>query len=153
MSSTFSQIYIHVVFAVRGRECLIHSSWEQELFKYITGIIKNKDQHLLAINGMPDHLHFLIRIRPSCPLSDLMREIKKSTNDFINDRKFLNHKFYWQEGYGAFSYSQYEVEKMINYIKNQKEHHKMVSFKAEYHKLLNDFQIDYKDEYLFQWIE
>ncbi len=153
MSSTLSQIYIHIVLAVRGRECIIHPSWEQELFKYITGIVKNKDQHLLVINGMPDHLHFIIRIRPSCSLSDLMREIKKSTNDFINDRKFLNHKFYWQEGYGAFSHSQYEVEKIVNYIKNQKEHHKTVSFKTEYYKLLSDFQIDYKDEYLFQWIE
>lgn len=153
MSSTFSQIYIQIVLAVRNRECVIHPSWEEKLYKYLTGIVKNKDQHLLAINGMPDHIHFLIRIRPSCSLSDLMREIKKSTNEFINEGKFIKHKFYWQEGYGAFSYSQYEVDKIINYIKNQKEHHMKKSFKAEYLSLLHDFQIEFKDEYLFEWIE
>ncbi|MFN8320052.1 MAG: IS200/IS605 family transposase [Saprospiraceae bacterium] len=153
MPSTFSQIYIQIVLAVRNRECVIHPSWEEELYKYITGIVKKKDQHLLAINGMPDHIHFLIRIRPSCSLSDLMREVKKSTNEFINESKFTKHKFYWQEGYGAFSYSQYEVDKIINYIKNQKEHHMKKSFKAEYLSLLHDFQIEFKDEYLFEWIE
>ena len=82
-----------------------------------------------------------------------MREVKKSTNEFINESKFTKHKFYWQEGYGAFSYSQYEVDKIINYIKNQKEHHMKKSFKAEYLSLLHDFQIEFKDEYLFEWIE
>ena len=153
MSSTFSQIYIQIVLAVRNRECVIHPSWAEELYKYITGIVKNKDQQLLAINGMPDHIHFLIRIRPSCSLSDLMREVKKSTNEYINERNFLKHKFYWQEGYGAFSYSQYEVDKIINYINNQKIHHLKTSFKAEYLSLLHDFQIGFKDEYLFEWIE
>ena len=132
---------------------MIHQSWEEELYKYITGIVKKKGLHLLAINGMPDHIHFLIRMRPASSLSDLMREIKKSTNDFINESGYIKHRFYWQEGYGAFSYSQYEVEKIINYIKNQKEHHLKQSFKVEYLRLLDDFQIEYKDEYLFEWIE
>ena len=153
MPSTFSQIYIQIVLVVKGRQCMIHQSWEEELYKYITGIVKKKGLHLLAINGMPDHIHFLIRMRPASSLSDLMREIKKSTNDFINESGYIKHRFYWQEGYGAFSYSQYEVEKIINYIKNQKEHHLKQSFKVEYLRLLDDFQIEYKDEYLFEWIE
>ncbi len=153
MPSTFSQIYFQIVIVVKGRQCLIHPSWEEDLYKYITGIVKKKGLHLLAINGMPDHIHFLIRMRPSCSLSDLMREVKKSTNDFINESGYIKHRFYWQEGYGAFSYSQYEVEKIINYIKNQKEHHLKHSFKVEYLRLLDDFQIEYKNEYLFEWIE
>ncbi len=102
MPGTFSQIYIQVVFAVKSRDCLIHSSWEEELYKYISGIVKNKEQKMLAINGMPDHIHFLIGMRPSCCLSDLVREIKKSSNDFVKEKKFSKFKFQWQEGYGAF---------------------------------------------------
>jgi len=153
MSGTFSQIYIQVVFAVKGRENMIHSSWEEELYKYISGIVKNKEQKLLAINGMPDHIHILIGMRPSCCLSDLVREIKKSTNEFINDKRFLKNKFYWQEGYGAFSYSHSALDNIIGYIANQKEHHKKQTFREEYTSLLNQFQIEYKDEYLFDWIE
>ena len=105
MSGTFSQIYIQVVFAVKGRESMIQSSWEEELYKYITGIVKNREQKMLAINGMPDHIHFFIGMRPSCCLSDLVREVKKSSNDFIKEKKFTKFKFQWQEGYGAISYS------------------------------------------------
>jgi REP element-mobilizing transposase RayT len=153
MSSTFSQIYIQVVFAVKGRENMIHNSWEEELYKYISGIVKNKGQKMLAINGMPDHIHFLIGMNPICCLSDLVREIKKSSNEFINERKFLKQKFYWQEGYGAFSYSHSALDNVIKYINNQKTHHKKQSFRGEYHEFLNKFQIEYKEEYLFDWIE
>ena len=124
MPGTFSQIYIQVVFAVKGRDSLIQSSWEQELYKYITGIVRNKEQKMLAINGMPDHIHFLIGMKPSCCLSDLVREIKKATNDFIKLKKLCKHKFNWQEGYGAFSYSHSSLDSIIAYIMNQKEHHK-----------------------------
>ena len=153
MSSTFSQIYIQVVFAVKGRESLIHQSWEEELYKYITGIIRNKEQKLLAINGMPDHIHILIGLKPSCCLSDLVREIKKSSNEFIKEHKLSKFKFQWQEGYGAFSYSYSSLENVIKYIQNQKEHHKKKSFKDEYLDVLKKFQLEYKDEYLFEWIE
>jgi len=124
MPGTFSQIYIQIVFAVKGRESLIHTSWEQELYKYISGIVTNKEQKLLAINGMPDHIHFLIGMRPSCCLSDLIREIKKASNDFVNQKKFVRGNFYWQEGYGAFSYSHSALDTVIAYIQNQKEHHR-----------------------------
>jgi|SRR5690554_3917989 len=151
--STFSQIYIQVVFAVKGRNSLIAQSWEEELYKYITGIITNKGQKLIAINGMPDHIHILIGMKPSCCLSDLVREIKKSSNAFINEKKFSKFKFEWQEGYGAFSYSHSSLDNVIAYIQNQKEHHKNKSFREEYIDFLKKFEVEYKDEYLFNWIE
>ena len=152
MSGTFTQIYIQITFAVKNRESMINSSWEEELYKYISGIINNKNQKVLAINGMPDHIHILIGMKPSCCLSDLVREIKKSSNDFIKERNFSKYKFQWQEGFGAFSYSHSALDNVIKYIQNQKEHHKKYSFKEEYIELLNRFQIEYKEEYLFDWI-
>jgi putative transposase len=151
--STFYQIYIQVVFAVKGRNSLIAQSWEEELYKYITGIITNKGQKLIAINGMPDHIHILIGMKPSCCLSDLVREIKKSSNAFINEKKFSKFKFEWQKGYGAFSYSHSVLDNVIKYIQNQKEHHKNKSFREEYIDFLKKFEVEYKDEYLFNWIE
>jgi putative transposase len=153
MPSTFSQIYIQVAFAVKGRNSLIHSSWEEELYKYITGIIRNKEQKLLAINGMPDHIHFFIGMKPTCCLSDLVREIKKSSNEFIKEKKLCKFKFQWQEGYGAFSYSHSSLDNVIDYINNQKTHHKKQSFIDEYKEFLTAFEIEYKDEYLFELIE
>jgi len=149
----FSQIYIQLVFGVKGRQSLINPQWEEELYKYITGIVQNKDQKMLAINGVSDHIHFLIGMRPSCRLSDLVREIKKASNGFINEKKFSRFKFSWQEGYGAFSYSHSALDNVIAYIDNQKEHHRKKSFKEEYLKFLKDFDIEFKDEYLFEWIE
>lgn len=151
--STFSQIYIQVVFAVKGRNSLIAQSWEEELYKYITGIITNKGQKLIAVNGMPDHIHILIGMKPSCCLSDLVREIKKASNAFVNEKKFSKFKFEWQKGYGAFSYSHSSLDNVIAYIQNQKEHHKNKSFREEYIDFLKKFEVEYKDEYLFNWIE
>lgn len=153
MPGTFSQIYIQVVFAVKGRESLINPHWEEELYKYISGIIRNKEQKLLAINGMPDHIHIVIGMKPSCCLSDLVREIKKSSNEFINEKKFSNYKFSWQEGYGAFSYSHSALDNVIKYVANQKEHHRKKNFREEYLDFLKKFNIEFKDEYLFEWIE
>jgi putative transposase len=153
MSSTFSQIYIQIVFAVKGRENLISPNWEEELFKYITRIVRNKDQNILAINGAADHIPILIGIKPACCLSDLVREIKKSSNEFINERKFLNHKFYWQEGFGAFSYSHSALGNVIDFINKQMQHHENRTFRDEYTEFLKDYKVDYKDEYLFDWIE
>jgi len=151
MANTYSQIYIHIVFGVKGRENLISPKWEEELYKYITGIIQRKDQFLLAINGMPDHVHIFLSIKPSCCISDLAREIKKSTNDFINQRLLDKGKFHWQEGFGAFSYSRWDTDKIIAYILNQKEHHKTTNFKDEYLELLKDFNVDFKNEFLFEF--
>lgn len=151
-AGNFSQINIQLVFAVKKRDGLIAFSWENELYKFITGIVRNKGQKLLAINGMPDHIHILIGLKPSCKISDLVREIKKSTNTFINEKKLTNYKFEWQEGYGAFSYSNSEVGNVISYINNQKEHHSKMSFKQEYISFLKNHGIDFKEEYLFEWV-
>ncbi|MBN7816655.1 IS200/IS605 family transposase [Algoriphagus pacificus] len=153
MAGTFSQIYIQIVFAVKGRNSLISESLEEELYRYITGIVSNKGQKMLAINGMPDHIHFLIGMKPNCCLSDLVREIKKSTNDWVNGKVPNKIKFQWQEGYGAFSYSQSSLNNVIAYIQKQKEHHRKKSFREEYKEFLSYFQIDHKEEYLFEWIE
>ncbi len=152
MADTYSQIYIQIVFSVQNRKALIHESWETELYKYITGIVQNKGQKLITINGMPDHIHIFIGMKPNCCLSDLVREIKKSSNTFINEKHFTNFPFYWQEGFGAFSYSFSQVDTVVNYIKNQKSHHQTKSFKEEYLEFLEKFKIEYKEEYLFDWL-
>lgn len=152
-SSTFSQIYIQLVFAVKGRASLVLPQWEDELYKYITGVIQNKEQKLLAINGMPDHIHILIGMKPTCCLSDLVREIKKSSNVFINEKGFVKGKFEWQSGFGAFSYSHSSLDNVIKYIQNQKTHHNSKTFKNEYKDFLQKFQVEFRDEYLFEWIE
>lgn len=151
--STFSQIYIQVVFAVKGRTSLIGASWEEELYKYMTGVITNKGQKLLAINGMPDHIHILIGMKPTCCLSDLIREVKKATNAFVKEKKFIKFKFEWQEGYGAFSYSHSALDNVIAYIQNQKEHHKKKTFKQEYIGFLKKFEVEHDEKYLFDWID
>jgi REP element-mobilizing transposase RayT len=153
MSSTYSQIYIQVVFAVKGRDCLIKHDWDEKLYKYITGIVQNKGQKMLAINGVENHIHFLIGMKPSCCLSELVREIKKSSNSYIEENKFTKFKFQWQEGFGAFSYSHSSLDNVIKYILNQKDHHRKKTFKMEYLEFLNMFDIDYKEEYLFDWNE
>jgi len=152
-TGTFSQIYIQIVFAVKGRQSLIAPSWEDELYKYITGIVQNKGQKMIAINGVADHIHFLIGMRPSCALSDLVREVKKSSNKFIKEKKFTKFQFKWQEGFGAFSYSHSSLANVIAYIGNQKEHHKKQTFQEEYKNFLHKFQIEHKEEYLFEWIK
>ncbi len=153
MAGTFSQIYIQLVFAVKNRESLILPVWEEDLYKYISGIIRNKEQKMLAINGSANHIHILIGMKPNCCLSDLVREIKKSSNEFINENRFSKSKFQWQEGYGAFSYSHSSLDNVITYIANQKEHHRRKTFKEEYKAFLLKYQIEHKDEYLFEWIE
>ena len=153
MANTFTQIYIQVVFAVQNRNALILPSWEEELFKYITGIVQNKEQKMLAINGTKNHIHFFIGMKPTCCLSDLVREIKKASSVFIKEKKFTKYKFQWQEGFGAFSYSHSQLGDVIRYIENQKEHHRRKSFKEEYLAFLRSFEIEFKEEYLFQWLE
>lgn len=138
---------------MKRRDSLIHSSWEEELFKYITGMVQNKGQKMIAINGMPDHIHILIGLKPSCSISELVREVKKSSNDFIQVKKYSQFKFSWQEGYGAFSYGHSNLGSVVSYIANQKEHHKQLSFKDEYTAFLKKFEIDHKPEYLFEWID
>ena len=119
MAGTFSQIYIQYVFAVKGRETLIKPAFEKELYKYISGIITGKEQKSLAVNGMSDHVHVLVGLRPAMKIADLIRDIKNNSSNFINERGFLKTKFSWQDGYGAFSYSESGYGSVIDYIKNQ----------------------------------
>ena len=153
MAGTFSQLYIHIVFAVKGRENLIGNTWKDELHKYIAGIINGKNQKPIIINGMPDHIHCFIGLKPSIAISDLVRDIKNNSSKFINDKKLVRGKFSWQEGYGAFSYSHSHIQNVYNYILNQEDHHKKKTFKEEYLELMKKFKIAYNEKYLFNWIE
>jgi REP element-mobilizing transposase RayT len=150
MPNTYTQIHIQFVFAVKYRDGLIHSSFQGELYQYISGILKPHNHKLLAINGMPDHIHIFIGMRPTQSISDLMQDIKRSSSKWINEKQFLNRKFEWQEGYGAFSYSKSHVNSVINYIKNQEEHHKKESFKDEYLTFLKKFEIEYDERFVFK---
>jgi putative transposase len=152
MSGTFSQIYIHIIFAVKGRENLISGRWREELYKYIAGIIRNKEQKPVIVGGMSDHIHILVGLRPAMTISDLVRDIKNNSSKFINERKLVNGRFSWQEGYGVFSYSHSDVETVYNYILNQESHHHRTTFKEEYSDLLKAYEIKYDDKYLFDWI-
>lgn len=153
MPNTFIQIYIQIVFAVKGRQNLISSKNREELQKYISGIVQNRDQKMLAIFVMPDHVHLLVGIKPSISLSDLVRDVKAGSSKFINDKHWMTGKFAWQEGYGAFSYSKSQIDTVIQYILNQEEHHKKRTFKEEYLSFLKKFEVEYDEKYLFEWIE
>ncbi|WP_298306748.1 IS200/IS605 family transposase [Flavobacterium sp.] len=150
MANTYTQIHVQFVFAVKFRNGLIHASFKEELYQYISGIIKANNHKLLAINGMPDHLHIFIGMRPTQSISDLLQDIKGSSSKWINEKKFLKVKFEWQEGYGAFSYSKSHVNNVINYIQNQENHHKKETFRDEYLKFLKVFEIEYDEHYIFK---
>ena len=153
MAGTFSQVYIHVIFAVKGRQNLISKNWNEELYKYIAGIIKGKNQKTIIVNGMPDHIHAFIGLSPSMAISDLVRDIKNNSSNFINENRYVKGKFAWQTGYAVFSYSRSQVNSVYNYIKNQEKHHKKKTFKEEYLEMLNKFEAEYNEKYLFDWVE
>lgn len=151
MPNTYTQLYIQIVFAVQGRVSLIRSNWEDELYKYITGIVQNRKHKMLAINGMPDHIHIFIGLNPDDSISNLVREVKKASNAFIKEREYSKYPFKWQSGFGAFSYNRSDINTVVNYVMNQKEHHRKKTFREEYLELLKEFEIEFKDEYLFEW--
>lgn len=153
MAGTYSQIYVQIIFAVKGRENLIARHWRSDLHKYITGIIKGKEQKSIIVNGVADHIHCFIGLRPSMSISDLTRDIKNNSSKFVNENKWVKGKFQWQDGYGAFSYSHSQIQQVYDYILNQEEHHEKKTFKEEYLGFLDKFQIEYKPEFLFDWIE
>jgi REP element-mobilizing transposase RayT len=153
MANTFTQIYLHVVFAVQGRQNLIQKENKEELHKYITGIIRNKNQKLIAINSMPDHAHIFIGMKPSIALSDLVRDIKNNSSNFINEKRWVRGKFNWQVGFGAFSYGHSQINAVVKYIQNQEKHHAKKTFKEEYLEMLKKFNVEYDEKYVFQWID
>ncbi|MDL2314966.1 IS200/IS605 family transposase [Bacteroidales bacterium OttesenSCG-928-C19] len=150
MANTYTQIYIHFVFAVQNRIGLIQNRWRDELYKYITGIITNKGHKLLTIGGMPDHVHALVSMSPSQSPSDLMADIKRSSSMWINENRLVAGKFSWQEGFGAFSYGKSQISDVANYINTQEKHHKKRTFMEEYLEFLKLFDIEYNEKYVFK---
>ncbi len=152
MAGTFSQIYIQYVFAVKGRTNLLQKSWRDEVFHYMAGIIKQKNQKPIIINGVEDHVHIFVGLKPSMNIAELVRDIKNNSSNFINEKKYVNGRFAWQEGYGAFSYASSQVDNVYQYIARQETHHQNKTFKEEYIDFLQKFEIDYDEKYLFDWI-
>jgi putative transposase len=150
MPNTYTQLYIHCVFAVKFRRAVIQPEWEDSLHKYITGIVQNNDHKMLSINSVPDHLHLFVGLNPSQSISEMMRLVKGDSSEFINKEKFIDSKFHWQDGYGAFSNSRSQIDSVVKYIINQKQHHKKKTFKEEYLKMLKSYEVDYNEKYLFQ---
>ena len=153
MANTYTQIYIHYVFAVQNRLSIIQSKWENDLHKYMTGIVEQQGHKLLQIGGMPDHVHALVSMNPKQSPSDLMFHVKRSSSLWINDNRFVMGKFSWQEGFGAFSYGKSQIPNVANYIENQENHHKKRNFMEEYLELLKLFEIEYDERYVFKPIE
>ena len=153
MANTYSQISIHAVFAVKGRENFITSEWRDELHKYIAGIISNMGARTLAVGGWKDHVHIFFGMPVSSSISDFMSVVKANSSKWINERKFLKEKFQWQSGYGAFSFSKSQRNILIKYIMTQEEHHRKQSFQEEYLKMLVDFEINYENKYLFEFYD
>ena len=153
MANTYTQIYMQIVFAVQGRQSLIRPQHNDELQKYITGIISGQGQKLIAINNMPDHFHILVGQKPNVALSDLVRDIQAGSSGFINDRRRVLGRFSWQEGFGAFSYSHSQLDAVIRYIQNQQEHHRRTSFQEEYLEFLKRFNVPHDPRYIFQPVQ
>lgn len=153
MANTYCQVYLQFIFAVKGKESLLPAIHNDELQKYISGIVRNRNQKMLAINNVADHLHMLVGFGTVMSISDFMEEVKSISSKFINDEKWIKGKFEWQRGYGVFSYSRSQIDRVIKYIRNQQEHHKKSSFREEYLDFLRKFEIEYDERYLFEWIE
>ncbi len=153
MANTYTQIYIHAVFAVQGRQSIIPRERRDELAKYITGIVRNRDQKLIAIGAVKDHIHMLIGLRPTIALSDLIRDVKAGSSSFINTQHWVRGRFSWQEGFGAFSHSRAELDAIAQYIQRQEEHHKTKTFHEEYLEVLKKFGVEYDNRFVFEWSE
>ncbi len=150
MANTYTQIHLHLIFAVKYRTGIIQDNWKSELYKYITGIVQGNNHKLLIINGMPDHIHLLIGVRPVQSVSDLLQDIKGSSSKWINEKGFVKGKFEWQDGYAAFSYGKSQIKDVIKYIENQEEHHRKRTFREEYLAFLNAFGVEYDEKYIFK---
>ena len=153
MANTYTQCYFHLVFSPKNRDALIGKAWQNELEKYITGIVQERGHKLLAIAAMKDHVHILIGYNVSELIPDLVNEIKTSTNQWIKEHRFSLFKFDWQKGYGAFTHSRSQIDDVIKYILNQEEHHKKRPFREEYMEILRKNDIKFEDQYLFEFFD
>lgn len=153
MAGTYSKIYLQVIFSVKGRDNLLQKPWRERVFKYISSTVDAKEQKCLIVNGTVDHVHVFVSMNPSMRISDLVRDIKNNSSNFINGQRFVTGKFSWQAGYGVFSYSQSQIDQVYRYIANQEMHHRKKSFREEYLAFLSLYEIDYKEKYLFDWVK
>jgi len=150
MANTYTQLYIHCVFAVKYRKAVIQKDWEERLHKYITGIVQNNGHKMLAIESAYDHMHLLVGLNPNQSISDMMRLVKGDSSEFINKHRFTQGKFQWQVGYGAFTISRSQIDGVVKYILNQKAHHHKKTFQDEYLEILKDYGIEYDEKYIFK---
>ena len=150
MANTYTQVHLQFVFAPKYRASLIHSNWENDLYKYITGVVQKNGHKMISVNGMPDHVHILVGFRATQSIADFMQDVKAGSSKWINDNKYCNGRFEWQTGYGAFSYSKSQLPAVIRYIENQKEHHRKKTFLEEYKLFLEKFEVEFDIRYIFQ---
>jgi REP element-mobilizing transposase RayT len=153
MANTYTQINIHAIFSIKGRENIITRNFREDLFKYISGILNHHNQYSLAVNGYKDHVHLFFELHPTKALADIIRIVKTNSSKWINENSFVKGKFAWQEGYGAFSYARSQRDDVIKYIMNQEKHHEKRTFREEYFDLLNKFQIEFNDHYVFEFYD
>ncbi|WP_420148054.1 IS200/IS605 family transposase [Spirosoma sp.] len=153
MSNTYTQLYIHTVFAVKHRHSLIRPAWKEDLYRYMTGIVQNQGHKLIAINGMPDHVHTFIGLNPKQSISELMQYLKMDSAKWVNEKRLTQAKFEWQSGYGAFSYGHSQIDSVIRYIQNQEEHHRKRTFLEEYIAFLQKLKVPYDEQYVFKPVE
>ena len=150
MANTYSQLFIHLIFAVKYRDAVLDKSWRDELIQYIIGIIEKRNNKVCAIGGMEDHIHILISLSPEQSLSELVRDVKRASTLWIEKKGFVRSRFAWQNGFGAFSYAKSQLHTVANYVQNQENHHKKISFHNEYTRFLELFDVDFDDRYTFQ---
>ena len=150
MANTYSQIYIQTVFIVQDRDCLLRKEWRDELYKYITGIVQNRGNKLIQIGGVEDHIHLFFGMKTSESVAELMKWVKGSSSEWINEEKYVKTNFAWQKGHGAFSYGHSQIDDVCKYIINQEEHHRKHTFLEEYTRFLEIFDIPYEDRYIFK---
>ena len=153
MANAYSQLSLHIVFAVKHREALITPAFNKRLFSYIYGIIEGKKQKSLAVNGVSDHIHILAGVDHTVYIPDFVRDIKSDSSIFINERRLSPRHFNWQSGYGVFSHSRWERDRIIRYILNQEQHHQKNSFRKEYTRILKKMDVPFEDKYLFDFFE
>ena len=151
MPNTYTQLYVQIVFAVKGRQNLIPKRHKEDVHRYITGIVQERGQKLLAVHCMPDHVHLFVGFALTIALSDLVRDIKRATSLWIKEKEIIKGAFYWQEGFGAFTYSQSQIKDVVEYILNQEVHHQKRTFNEEYITLLQKFDVPYEPDYLFEF--
>ncbi len=153
MANSYRKVYLQIVFAVKHRKALLAREWRQDVFKYIAGIINQRGHYSLAVNGHHDHIHIFFDYNGKELIQDLVREVKKASTNFINNKKLSPFKFEWQGGYGVFSHGYREKSIIINYITNQEEHHRKKSFQKEYFQFLKSYEVEFKEEYVFEFFK